>query len=305
MAGVDRTAAASLFEELVAPNVVQQMTRQSVALQTLPVISMGNQTTRIPVLAALPTAAFLNADQAEKPQSSVAWDNKLLTAEEIAVIVPISETVLADATINVTENVTRLIGQELGRVLDSAVFFGTGAPATYPTGGIFGTANTAGQTVVATDDPAVDMNLLFGQLEALAFDPTNVYAGRAYKSSLRGQVSTTNVPVYLPEQGAGSFGSIYGVPLSYPMGWDGTKADALAVDRMGAMIGLRQDVSIKILEEASLTGFGNLAEKDSIAVRAVMRVGFQIANPVTVETGEQQYPVAALTPKPDVRRAKA
>lgn len=307
MAGVDRTAAAALFEELVAPNVVEQATRSSVALRTFPTIPMGNKTTRIPVLAALPTASFLNADQDAKPESAVSWDNKLLTAEEIAVIVPISETVLADSTINVTESVTRLIGQEFGRVLDAACFFGTGAPATYPTGGLFGIANTATQTVEATDDPAVDLNQLLAILEALQFDPSNVYAGRTYKAALRGQTTASGVPVYLPGDGAGNFGSVYGVPLAYPLGWDGGSADALAIDRMGVMIGLRQDVTIKILEEATLTNFGNLAEKDSIAVRAVMRVGFQVANPVVIEAGAQKYPVAALTPKPPAaaRTAKA
>ena len=61
---------------------------------------------------------------------------------------------------------------------------------------------------------------------------------------------------------------------------------------------LRQDVTIKMLSEATLTSFGNLAEKDSVAVRAVMRVGFNIANPVTIHSGAQFYPVAALTPAP-------
>ena len=73
----------------------------------------------------------------------------------------------------------------------------------------------------------------------------------------------------------------------------------MLLERGGALRlgeGLREDVTIKILDEATITGFGNLAEKDSIAVRAVMRVAFAIADPVSIETGAQEVPVAALTP---------
>lgn len=296
MAGVDRTATAALFQEAVAPGVVEAATKESVALRTLRTIPMGTSTTRIPVLSALPTGAFLTADQEVKPQSAAAWDKVILTAEELAVIVPISETVIADASIDVVGSVTRLIGQEFGRVIDAAIFFGTGAPATFPAGGINGLADTAGQEVTATGEPAADMNNLLGVLEGLGYDPSDVFASRAYKQVLRGQTGQGGVPVYLPEQGAGTFSSIYGVPLSFPLGWDGTKADALTVDDSGLVIGLRQDLTIKVLEEATLTGFGNLAEKDSIAVRAVMRIGFQAANPVTLDSGTRVYPVARLAP---------
>jgi HK97 family phage major capsid protein len=300
MAGVDgitRADAEALFAEAVAPRVVQEATKRSVALATLPVLPMGTATERMPVLSALPTGAFLSADQAAKPLSEVAWGKKTLTAEEIAVIIPISETVIADSTIDVVGTVTDLIAQEFGRVIDAAVFFGTGAPSTFPVGGLFAAA-TGDQVVEATGVPATDLNALFGALEAAGFDPSDVYAGRGMKAALRGQTGVGGAPIYNPADGAGQFGSIYGVPLAYPLGWDKTAADAIVVDDSAVVIGLRQDLTIKILSEATLTGFGNLAEKDSIAVRAVMRVGFAIANPVTLDKGGQAYPVAALTPKP-------
>lgn len=297
MAGITTTEAEALFAEAVAPNVVEMATKSSVALSTLPTIPMGTKTTRLPILSALPTGAFLAADQDVKPLSSAAWDSKLLTAEEIAVIVPVSEAVIADASIDVVGKVTELIGQEFARVIDAAVFFGTGAPASWPSGGIHGVATTATQTLVATDVPATDFNALFQILETAGYDPTDVYAGRTLKALLRGQTDGNGTPIYNPLDGAGSYGTLYGVPLSYPLGWNAASADALVVDDSGLMIGMRQDVTIKLLSEATLTGFGNLAEKDSVAVRAVMRVAFQIANPVSIDTGTQVYPVATMTPK--------
>jgi HK97 family phage major capsid protein len=300
MAGVDgvtRADAEALFAEAVSPNVAEQATKSSVALATLPTLPMGSKVTRLPVLSALPTGAFLNADQDAKPLSEVAWDKKMLTAEEIAVIVPISESVIADASIDVVAKVTELIGQEFGRVIDAAVFFGTGAPATFPTGGLFGTA-PSGQKSEATGVVVDDLNTLFGSVEDLGFDVTNVYAGRGMRSTLRGQKDANGAAVYNPAEGAGQFGSIWGVPLGFPLAWNKATADAIAVDRAGVMLGVRQDVTIKLLTEATLTGFGNLAEKDSVAVRAVMRVAFQIANPVSIDAGARAYPVSALTPKP-------
>jgi HK97 family phage major capsid protein len=299
MAGIDRTGAQALFEEALRLPVVEKTRKASVALSTLPVIPMGDKTTRIPVLATLPTGGFLNADQQVKPQTAASWDKVILTAEEIAAIVPVSDTVIADASIDVVNEVVGLLAQEFARIIDAAVFFGTGAPATWPVGGINGVADVAGQETVATDVPATDMNGLLGVLENLGYDPDRVYAGRQYKSLLRGQTGVGGIPIYLPDQtGAQGFGAIYGVPLAYPLGWDPTKADALAVDTTGHVIGMRSDIQTTVLREATLTGFGNLAEKDSIAIRAVMRIGYQMANPVTLESGARTYPVARLAPKP-------
>lgn len=293
--GVTRADAEALFAEEVAPNVVQQAIKTSVALGTLPTLPMGSKVTRVPILSALPTGAFLNSDQDVKPLSEAAWDKKLLTAEEIAVIVPIAESVIADASIDVVQQVTELIGQEFGRVLDGAVFFGTGAPPTYPNGGLFGTA-PAGQRNAGTGVLVDDLNTLFAELEELEYDVTNVYSGRGMKSKLRGQKDGNGAAIYNPAEAVGTFGTVWGVPLGFPLHWDKAQADAIAVDRSGVMLGLRQDVTIKLLTEATLTGFGNLAEKDSVAIRAVMRVAFQVANPVVLTTGTRAYPVSVTTP---------
>jgi hypothetical protein len=40
----------------------------------------------------------------------------------------------------------------------------------------------------------------------------------------------------------------------------------------------------------------NLAQQDMVALRVVMRLGVQIANPVTRRKGKAGYPFAVLTP---------
>ena len=295
--GITKTDAEALFDEALASELINSLSQSSSALQSLTVIPMGTKTTRIPVLSALPTAAFLAADQDPKPLSEAAWTSKTLTAEEVAVIIPISETVLEDASIDVVARTTQLIVQEFGRVLDAAVFFGTGAPATFPVGGIFG-AIAAGNKAQATSDISGDLNAMFGKVEQYGLDVTDVYATRALKAQLRGITTALGTPVYVPSEGAANVGSVYGVSTRYPLGWDSTKAVAMAINDGSAIIGLRSDVKTKILTESSLTGFGNLAEKDSIAIRAVMRVAFQIANPASIDNPTGAVPFAAITPIP-------
>lgn len=292
--GIDRKDAEALFNTALEAELITALPRYSQAMETLNVIPMGDKVSRIPVLSALPTARFLSVEQEIKPQTNVAWDQVLLTAEEIAVIVPIDETVIADAKADVMGRTTQLILQEFGRVLDAAVFFGAGAPATYPKNGLFGAAR---KVVTATTSIAADFNDAFGAVEEIDHEVNAVYGSRTIKATLRGQKSDLGIPVYLPNDGNPNLGSIYGVPTAFPLGWDKTKAQAIVMDRQTAVLGLRSDIQTKILTEATLTGFGNLAERDSIAIRAVMRVGFAIANPASINDPDRALPIAAIGPK--------
>jgi HK97 family phage major capsid protein len=260
------------------------------------VIPMGTYTERIPVLSALPTASFLTADQEIKPKSATAWKNVMLQAEEIAVIVPISENVIADSSIDVVSRTTSLIVQEFGRVLDAAVFFGTGAPVSFPAGGIFGAAQAQGTVVAGTGAIADDLNAMFGVVEEIGHDVTDVFADRSLRTALRGQKDGNGAPIYVPTEGDPNVGYIYGVPTSYPLGWDKTAATAISLDDSCAILGLRSDVKTKILTEANITGFGSLAEKDSIAIRATMRVAFCLADPVGILNETPLLPISALAP---------
>ncbi len=66
---------------------------------------------------------------------------------------------------------------------------------------------------------------------------------------------------------------------------------------------MRQDMTYKILDQAVISdGDGkiiyNLAQQDMVALRCVMRLGWQLPNPVTAlnDNGSTRYPFAVLTP---------
>jgi HK97 family phage major capsid protein len=289
--GIDRKEAEALFDQTLAGELQTAMMQQSVALQAMNVIPMGTSLTRIPVLSALPTARFLNAYQEPKPTSNVAWDQVILTAEEIAVIIPIDESVIEDASIDVVSRTTALIVQEFSRVLDAAVFFGTGAPSTFPKGGLVAHALA---THTRTEQISDGLNSMFSDIENLDNDVSNVVASKGLRGILRGQKDGLGAPLYYATEGDPNVGRIYGVDTRYPLGWDKDQALAIALDNRVAVIGLRHDVRTKILDQASLEGFGNLAERDSIAIRAVMRVGFALANPVSLRNPTGKLPISVL-----------
>jgi len=295
MASIERTDLEDAFAVALSSNVIEYATQTSAALQAFPTLPMGTATYRQPVLAALPTGGFLSADQDVKPSSKAIWDGVLMTAEEVAVIVPVSESAIADANFDVTSAVERLIGQEFARILDAAVFFGTGAPASWPTGGIYQAAIGASpaQKTEYVANIADSYNALYGLVEEVS-DVTHVFSSKSVRSMLRGLKDTNGVPIYVPTMGTANVSAIYGIENRYPLGWDKTKALSLAVDSASVALGMRQDLTIKILDQATITGFGNLAEKDSIAIRAVMRPAFQIANPVSLDAGARKYPFAAI-----------
>lgn len=294
MAAMTRDDALALFAETQQTQVIQETTKRSVALATIRTIPMGNATAKMPVLDALPVAGFLSAPQAVKPVTNVAWDNITLTAEEIAVIVPVGEDVLADATIDVWSSVRDLLAQAFGKAIDRAVFFGTGAPASWPTGGLYGVAaSSPALNVLEYDaaDPLASWSSLFSLVEDPGGDVNRLWASRRLRGILRTTRDETGNAV--PEVNTGG---VFGLNPSYPLGWNPVLALAIVGDAEAAIIGIRSDLEFKFSDAATLTGFGNLFEKDTIAIRAKMRLGFAVANPLMLETGAREYPFAVLRP---------
>jgi hypothetical protein len=66
-----------------------------------------------------------------------------------------------------------------------------------------------------------------------------------------------------------------------------------------SIVGMRQDISFKIFTEGVISnGSGdvilNLMQQDSVALRAVMRMGWATARPRTRVNGSTRYPFVTL-----------
>lgn len=304
MADISRADALALLATQELDSIIKPETSGSAALAAFRSIRMSAGTVSMPVLAALPTAGWVTDDTSDaatgtKPTSKVSWTGKNLVAEEIAVIVPVHENTIADSRFDIWGEVRPLVSQEFGRVLDEAVFFGVNKPATWLDPALIPGAIAAGNTIADGTgiDLADDINEAFGFVEDDEFDVNVAFTGRFLRRRLRGLRDADNAPIYLDGiRSDNRTAEIYGQDLMYVgnRSWDRDTAVLLAGDRSKVLLGIREDVQVKLLTEATIGGI-NLAEKDMVALRFKFRVGYSTA--FSTAGGEvTDYPFAVVTP---------
>lgn len=306
MADISRADALALLARQDINEIIKPESNASAALASFRTVRMTAGTASMPVLAALPTAGWVNESATDasgvKPTSKVSWVNKNLVAEELAVIVPVHENLLADSKFDVWSEIRPLVVDEFGRLLDLAVFQGVGKPATWTDPALIPGAIAAGNVVVEGEgvDLAEDFNLAFAEVEDDEFDVNSAFTGRFLRSQLRGLRDANNNPIYLDGvRGDNNTSSIYGQDLHYVANraWDREEALALVGDSSKVVLGIREDVQVKLLTEATVGGI-NLAERDMVALRFKFRVAFATA--FSTAGGEAtDYPFAVITPAAD------
>lgn len=302
---VSRSDVTALIPEDVAAGIIQDVESSSAALGLFRHVTMGTNQQRMPVLAALPTAYWVDGDTGLKQTTEQAWANKYLFAEELAAIVPIPEAVLDDQSFDIWGEIQPRLVEAIGRALDSAVFFGVNKPASWPND-IVAAATAASNTVTrgtataAQGGVAEDVNQLMGTVEADGFDVNGFVTKRAERAVLRGARDTTGQKLMDLSQN-----EIEGQPVRYVM--DGLWAagsgqeELIAGDFSQGIIAVRRDITYKILDQAVIQdGSGNivynLAQQDMVALRVVARFGYQVPNPINYQqpTEASRYPFAIL-----------
>lgn len=298
MADITRAEVASLIAEEYAGQVLKAATQGSTVLSSFPTVNMGTKTTHMPVLATLPTASWVTDvdNTGVKPTAQVTWGDQTLVAEEIAVIVPIHENTIDDATEDILSQISDLGGQAIGKTLDQAVMFGTNKPASWMSLDLLAAAVAASQTVAVVDGAASTNDIYGAILQAaglvadVGFDPSRLLAKRALQYKFANLRDTAGRPVLNGDAIAG-----FDTAWNRNGAWDSTSATAFVVDPALVRIGVRQDVTVKFLDQATVGGI-NLAEKDMVALRFKARFAYVLGKPATPETGAQSTPVAAVTP---------
>lgn len=316
MADISRADALALIREQNASEIWQAAPEFSAALRTFRRVNMGTKQVNYPLIAALPNAAFVSGEDADagstsrKPTTSAAWDTRALVAEEIAGIVVIPENVFEDAAndFDIWAEVRPRIAEAVGATLDGAVFFGVSAPASWPDG-IVPAAVAAGNVFVegaSGVDIAEDINQTLALVEADGYDAPDAYARRLIRAQLRGLRDDNGQPIIQPPTAGANVPSLYGADLNYVSNgsWVDEDAKLIVGDPRYAVLGIRQDITFKLLDQASVTitisgtpTLVSLAENDLIGLRFKMRVGFQTAETLTKEGGSSAYPFAVLQPE--------
>jgi HK97 family phage major capsid protein len=289
--------AAALIPVQEIAEVIKVAGEESLALSLFRRVDMGVRVATMPVLSALPAVYFVSNDIGLKQTTEQAWESVTLTAEEIACLVPVPDNVLSDASIDIWGEVRPELARAFGRKLDAAVFAGTEKPSSWSQAIVpaaLGAGNAeAGGATVAQGGIAEDLNALLSLVEADGYDPSALALTRPLRATLRSARDTSGQKL-----ADVSDGSYEGVPVRWATpGVLGT-AKAIAGDFSMAIVGIRQDVSFTLSNSAVViddTGKVLLSafQQDTTILRAVFRVAFATATPVT-----ERDPGAAGTPYP-------
>lgn len=313
---IDRTGAEALMPEDAAREIIQGAVEQSAVLALgtkLP--NMSRQQRRLPVLASLPTAYFLNAnsdpsDTAYKKTTNMAWHNKYINAEEIAVIVPIPENVLDDSDYDIWGEVKPRINEAIGVVIDQAVLYGFNAPAVWPRAIVLA-ANDANHILAQGTNGDLYDDIL-GPGGVISFVEEDGYmvnghvSAMTMRASLRGLRTQDGIPIFTRTMQDKTRYELDGEPILFPRNGAVDPALSLMIsgDWKQLVYAIRKDITTKLLTEAVIqdpaTGdiVYNLAQQDMVALRVVMRLGWQVPNPINrlQQIEALRYPFAVLTP---------
>lgn len=315
---ISRTDAAALIPEDVSAEIIKSLPQQSAVMRLarrLPNMSRAQR--RLPVMSALATAYFVSGDTSLKQTSEVNWENKYIDAEELAVIVPIPEAVLDDADFDIWGEVRPSIEEAFGIAVDQAVMYGTNIPSSWTTnlgaaGLITGVANASQNVSLAgyTDlyeailgETGAGVAGLFGMVEADGFMVTGSIAHLSMKAKLRNVRSTDGVPIFQQSMNQPNSYTLDGAPCVFPVNGSVSATYYLLSGQWDQLVySMRQDITYKVLDQAVIQdGAGNivynLAQQDMVALRAVIRLGFALPNPINrVQTTEaSRFPFAYLT----------
>ena len=308
---ISRTDAAALIPEEVSREIVQGIAEQSAVLKLARrLANMSRAQTRMPVLSLFPIGYFVNSDTGKKQTTEINWANKYIDAEEIAVIVPIPETVLDDVDYDIWGEVKPRIEEEFGRVIDAAVLFGDARPPAWPIDILASCAATGSNDVTlgAGADMYEDIcgeGGVISQVEADGFFHSGAAAAISMRARLRGLRDADGQLLYTRSMQDGTVYALDGEQLYFPRNgcWDVAQAHMILGDWQQLVYSIRQDLTFKIFTEGVVqdhTGaiVYNLMQQDMIALRAVMRIGWQVPNPINrlQEVEANRYPFAALIP---------
>lgn len=328
MAILTRTDAATLIEEGSSREILKTVAETNPILRLarrLP--NMPTSRVRMPVLNSFATAYFVDGDTGLKQTTKVDWANKYIDAEELAVIVPISEAVLNDATYDIWAEVRPELVDALNAAINAAVLFGVNIPATWSTNlggaGLLARIVAASQTVdlstqLAAGDDMYDILLGDGGVISLLENDGYMATGHIAALTMRAKLrdvrekvwnGTTAVPQGQPiftrsMQDATRY-DLDGQPIYFPTdgSMDTTKALLFSGQWDQLVWSMRQDMTWTVATEASLHDAAgnllyNLFQQDMVALRVVMRLGFALPNPINRVNSNNttRLPFAALVP---------
>lgn len=299
---ITKTNVEALFEPQIIQEIIEGVTKQSAVLRMfrrLP--NMTTNKTKMRVLDALPLAYWVDAktNNGRKKLTNMAWDNKYITAEEIAVIVPIKEDVLDDVNYDIWGEVRPRLVEAFGKKIDDAILLGVDKPSGFREDLLTSIINAGAEITIDTANNETlysAINRAMVKVEESGYNPSGVIGGVDIKGEFRMMLDTTGQPIKGTE--------IDSLPKQFVDNgtWDKTKSKMVIGDFSQAVYAIRQDITYKVLDQAIIQDpsdgsiLYNLAQEDMVALRVVMRLGWECPNPINALSPDEsvRFPFASI-----------
>jgi HK97 family phage major capsid protein len=236
--------------------------------------------------------AFWTNEGAKKSSSGITIDVIELALKKLAVIIPFTDELLEDSSLNLTELISSSVARAMAKKEDAAFFNGTGTPYT----GLFNDADVnivrSGSTTMTT----LTTDLLQDVIDATPSEFAEngkFLLNRLFMSVDRKMKDTTGRYLF-SDATAGSPATLMGYEaiisdVAPAPGAAGNDKPILAFGdyKRAAVVTTKGNLAVKLLDQATVYDTDNsteinLAQQDMSALRFVERVGFKMIQPEAV-----------------------
>lgn len=261
-------------------------------MRYLPFTGPGNSR-RIPALATSVSVTWTD-EAVEKTSTAPTFGVVTQTLKKLAAIVPMTEEILEDSTIDIVALVAQLFAEAVAKEEDIQFFRGTGTPWT----GVLYNGSVNVRNISGTNPNAVQPEDLLDLIDAVPSDAlqgSKFYMHRSVMSVLRGlRDGGTGMFILQQPTAPGQPATMWGYEVVtsdafVPVTTTGNSVPFILFGNLqrAAIFGDKQQLRVKMLDQATVAnaannGYLNLAQRDMMAVRIVERVGYVLALPQAV-----------------------
>jgi HK97 family phage major capsid protein len=327
---ITRSGVSNLIPTEYAKEIIQTAIEGSFTLPRMTRLNdMPTKIRQLPVMSLYPSAYFLSSESGDGAGSSYSeglkkttkqnWTYSTITAEELAVIVPIPAAVIDDAAgggYDIWGETAPRLAEAIAKAIDAAIIHGTNKPTSWPNGIVTDATSKSqaidksasvgsGKTFTDLADAILAEGGLFNLVEVDGYDVNGVVGALSQKAALRGLRDANGQFIFQPDMTSPTKYSLAGVPVAFPKNGalDSTAALLIAGDWQKAVYAWRQDITYKIFDTGVITNDSgtvvfNLLQQDMLAMRVTCRLGWALPNPENQiqTTDASRYPFSILVP---------
>ena len=276
--------------------LLKVMPEESILLKRARRQPMSTKTVKQTIMTTFPDAYWVDGDTGLKQTTKQSFSQPTMTAEELAVIAVVPDAVIDDSSLPIWETLRPYLAEAIGKKVDAAAIYGTDKPASWPLalvpGAIAAGVITPGNLAATPADERKDAGQLVADLGLkMARDAGANLSGLIAQAGTGWELDrirdADRRPIY-----DGVAGALRGVPFDElkngawsSVGTGDTAVPLIGVDWSQVYVGIRQDITVKMLDQAVISDADgkvifNLAQQDAKALRVVFRVGYQAVMPV-------------------------